>query len=282
MTGIMTARIAVCLLLAALLLMGAGSAFASDAAQPDVAVEVAQFSDMKGHGAASDAKNAVAEDDFDDFDEYADTQDLIADPFKGWNMVWFHFNDAMYHGVFKPVATGYAWAIPAKPRQWVRNFFTNMLFPVRFVNNIFQGKFDAAYMETSKFIANTSWGLLGFADVTSGMKRNWEPERPTADGFGQTLGKAGLGHGVYLVWPFLGPSSIRESVGWVGDTLLDPLTYCDLTFIEFVAVRAYKNVNQLSLELRGNEYETITDGAIDKYAAVRDAYIRFRAKKVKE
>ncbi|MBU4192202.1 MAG: VacJ family lipoprotein, partial [Proteobacteria bacterium] len=65
----MTARIAVCLLLAALLLMGAGSVFASDAAQPDGTVEVAQFSDMKGHGAAADAKNAVAEDDVDDFDE---------------------------------------------------------------------------------------------------------------------------------------------------------------------------------------------------------------------
>lgn len=277
----MTARIAVCLMMVALLLSWGGAACASGPEQ-GTPVQVAQFSDMKGAGAAGDAKNAVAEDDFDDFDEYADTQDLVADPLKGWNTVWFHFNDAMYHGVFKPVATGYAWAVPAKPRQWVRNFFTNMLFPVRFVNDILQGKFDAAYMETSKFIANTSWGLLGFADVTSGMKRNWVPERPTADGLGQTLGKAGFGHGVYLVWPFLGPSSIRESVGWVGDTYLDPLTYTDLTFVEFVAVRAYKNVNQLSLELTANEYETITEGAIDKYAAVRDAYIRFRAKKVKE
>ena len=93
-------------------------------------------------------------------------------------MVWFHFNDAMYHAVFKPVAEGYAWVVPAKPRQWVRNFFTNMLFPVRFVNNILQGKFDAAYMEFSKFLANTSWGLLGFADITGDMKRNWEPKRP--------------------------------------------------------------------------------------------------------
>ena len=91
-----------------------------------------------------------------------------------------------------------------------------------------------------------------------------------------------IGHGIYLVWPFLGPSSIRETVGWVGDAFLDPLTYGDLTFIEFMAIRAYKNVNELSLELNSNEYEAITDGAIDKYAAVRDAYIRFRAKKVQE
>ncbi|MGL1863286.1 MAG: VacJ family lipoprotein [Pseudodesulfovibrio sp.] len=270
--------------LAALLLMWGGASFASDAGTPlDGAKQVAQFSDMKGAGAAADAQGDASDyDDFDDMDEYADTETLIADPLSGVNLVMFHFNDAMYHAIFKPVATGYAWAVPPAPRQWVRNFFTNMLYPVRFVNNIFQGKFDAAYMETSKFIANTSWGLLGFADVTSTMKRNWEPERPTADGLGQTLGKAGVGHGIYIVWPFIGPSSIRETVGWLGDSYLDPLSYGDLSFVEFMAIRAYKNVNTLSLQLRANEYEALTEGAIDKYAAVRDAYIRFRAKKVQE
>ncbi len=87
---------------------------------------------------------------------------------------------------------------------------------------------------------------------------------------------------MYIVWPVIGPSSIRESVGWVGDYFLDPLTYTDFTFIEFAAIRSFKNVNELSLQLKGNEYEALTDGAIDKYAAVRDAYIRFRAKKVSE
>jgi phospholipid-binding lipoprotein MlaA len=144
----MIRRFATGLLLAALLLLGAGSALAASSDAADESNQVAQLSDMRGAGAAVDAANA---DDFDDFDdEYSDTGNLVADPLKGWNTVWFYFNDAMYHGVFKPVAKGYAWAIPAKPRQWVRNFFTNMLFPVRFVNDILQGKFDAAYMETLK------------------------------------------------------------------------------------------------------------------------------------
>ncbi|WP_319470866.1 VacJ family lipoprotein [uncultured Pseudodesulfovibrio sp.] len=276
----MNIRFVVCLMLAALLYLGVGAALASSEGDVEEGVQVAQFSDMKGAGAAADASDF---DDFDDMgDEYSDSGKLVADPLKGWNMVWFHFNDAMFHGVLKPVATGYAWLVPAKPRQWVRNFFINLLFPVRFVNNILQGKFDAAYMETSKFLVNTSFGLLGFVDVTEGRKRNWLPEKPTADGLGQTLGKAGFGHGIYLVWPFIGPSSIRESVGWVGDLYLDPLTYTDLTWIERGGIWAYKNVNNLSLELRGNEYEAITEGAIDKYAAVRNAYIRFRAKKVEE
>nr|WP_321513497.1 VacJ family lipoprotein [uncultured Pseudodesulfovibrio sp.] len=250
----------------------AGAAFASDTAMPEDQVQLAQFS----------AGDISDEEEFDDFNsEYAEHK-LVADPLYYWNRVWFEINDALYHGLFRPTAEGYAWLVPAKPRTWVSNFFTNLLFPVRFINNILTGKFDAAYMETSKFIANTSFGVLGLGDVTGGMPRNWEPERPTADGFGQTLGKAGVGHGVYLVWPFIGPSSIRESVGWLADAYCDPLTYGRFTFIEFAAIRVYNNLNSLSLQLKGNEYEALTEGAVDKYAAVRDAYIRFRAKKVAE
>ncbi|BDQ37653.1 ABC transporter [Pseudodesulfovibrio nedwellii] len=260
------------LVVVALLLGFAGASFAADANALDDQVQLAQFS----------AGDISDEDDFDDIDgDYAEHK-LVADPLYYWNRVWFEINDALYHGFFRPTAKGYAWLVPAKPRSWVNNFFTNLLFPVRFLNNILTGKFDAAYMETSKFIANTSFGLLGLGDVTSGTPRNWEPERPTADGFGQTLGKAGIGHGVYLVWPFIGPSSIRESVGWVADAYCDPLTYGRFTFIEFAAIRVYNNLNTLSLELKGNEYEVLTEGAVDKYAAVRDAYIRFRAKKVAE
>lgn len=269
----MNHRITLGLWVALVLFLAAASASAADTMEQP-GTQVAQFGQVKSEGAE--------EDPFADFDEYDDAGQQVLDPFEGWNKVWFYFNDGLYHGVFKPLATGYAWAIPAKPRQGVQNVFRNMLFPVRFVNNILQGKFDAAYMEFSMFIANTTWGLLGVYDVASTMERRWEPERPTADGFGQTLGKAGVGHGVYLVWPFIGPSSVRETVGWVADAYLDPLTYGDLTFLEFAAIRAYRNVNDLSLQLDGNEYETITDGAIDKYAAVRNAYIRYRAKKVAE
>lgn len=276
----MNFRLIFCLALTAFLFCGAGAVLASDVA-PDGSRQVAQMTPMKGAGAAVDAEDAADLDDFDD-DEYANTEDLVWDPIYGFNKVMFDINDALFHHVFKPVATGYAWLVPAQPRRGVRNFFTNMLFPVRFVNNVFQGKFDAAGMETSKFIANTAFGFLGLMDVTANSKRVWEPERPTADGLGQTLGKAGFGHGFYIVWPFLGPSSVRESVGWLGDAYLDPLTYGNLSFIEFAGIRVFNNLNSLSLELRGNEYEALTEGAVDKYAAVRDAYIRFRAKKVKE
>lgn len=262
--------------LAAVLLLGAAD-LSRASGTPAEPVRVAQFG---GEPATAPGSGTVVTDDFDDFDaEYAD-QPLVSDPLSGWNRVWFDINDALYRGVFRPMARGYAWAIPPRPRTWVSNFFTNMLFPVRFLNDLMTGKWDAAYMEMSKFVANTSFGVLGLGDVTGDMPKNWEPERPTADGFDQTLGKAGFGPGIYLVWPFIGPSSIRGTVGWVADAYCDPLTYGRFTFVEFMAIRAYKNLNDLSLQLEGNEYETLTEGAVDKYAAVRDAYIRYRAKRV--
>jgi len=236
----------------------------------------------------SPAATSSAEDDFSDFEDFDqfeheyDTAPDVADPLYPINYAMFHFNDFLYHNVGKPAARLWDWAAPRQPRQWVSNFFTNLLFPVRFVNNLLQGKWDAAYMETSKFMMNTTWGCLGLFDVSGTMKKRWDPERPTADGFGQTMGKAGIGHGIYLYWPIIGPSSLRETAGWWVDAQLDPLTYGDLSFIEFAAIRSFKNLNKLSLELVGNEYETLTEGAVDPYAAVRDGYLRFRAKKVKE
>lgn len=220
--------------------------------------------------------------DFEDFDDEYSDEPLVADPLYAFNYAMFQFNDFLYYGVAKPVATAYDWAVPTVPRRMISNFFTNLLYPVRFVNNLLQGKWDAAYMETSKFIMNTTWGVLGLMDVTSTMKRRWEPERPTAEGFGQSMGKAGIGHGFYIVWPVVGPSSLRESIGWYADAQLDPLSYGKFTLIEFAAIRSFKNLNTLSLELVGNEYEAMTTGAIDPYAAVKNAYIRFRAKKVEE
>lgn len=260
-------------LAAALLLGVAGVSFAASAPTASVqdGVQVAQFSATPAN-----------EDDFAEMEAGYDHALDVYDPLSGWNRFWFNINDSLYRNVFRPMAQGYAWVLPPRPRTWVSNFFTNLLFPVRFINDVLTGKFDAAYMETSKFVANTSFGVLGLGDVTEGMPRNWEPERPTADGFDQTLGKAGFGYGMYLVWPIVGPSSVRGSVGWVVDAYCDPLTYGKFTFLEFVAIRTYKNLNDLSLQLEGNEYETLTEGAVDKYAAVRDAYIRFRAKKVAE
>ncbi|MBN2139548.1 MAG: VacJ family lipoprotein [Desulfovibrionaceae bacterium] len=210
-----------------------------------------------------------------------EADDVLArtpDPLEGWNRFWFQFNDKLYFYLFKPVAKGYSYVLPEKPRTWVQNFFHNLLFPVRLVNCILQGKLRSAGAETSKFIANTTFGACGLSDFANHL----EPTAPTPTGeedLGQTLGVWGFGNGVYLVWPIIGPSSIRDSVGFVGDRFLDPVTYVT-PWYNSVAITAYSKINKLSLEL--GQYEDLKEGAIDPYAAFRDAYLRNREKKIRE
>ncbi|SKA97221.1 phospholipid-binding lipoprotein MlaA [Paucidesulfovibrio gracilis DSM 16080] len=205
-----------------------------------------------------------------------DVVDRTPDPFEGWNRFWFQFNDRLYFYLVKPVSQGYAYVIPERPRQWVENFFTNLMFPVRFVNCLLQGKLDSAGMETSKFIANTAFGLGGLADVASDM----DPVRPTPPGdedLGQTFGSWGIANGPYLVWPIIGPSTARDSVGYVGDHFITPTTYLHPWYWS-VAAKAYEKVNFVSLRI--GEYEGIKEGAIDPYVTFKSAYLRYREKKV--
>ena len=204
---------------------------------------------------------------------------VIADPYEGWNRFWYHFNDIVYTGVLDPLARGYAFIIPEKPRSWVSNFFENLLFPVRFVNCILQGKLNNAGIEASKFIGNTFFGLGGLGAPMNGVA----PTHPTPyngdEDFGQTLGVWGMGNGVYLTWPFIGPSTFRDTIGYAGDYFLTPTSYLNPWYWS-IAAKSYDKVNEVSLNL--GEYESLKEASIDPYEAIKDAYVRFRAKQVKQ
>jgi phospholipid-binding lipoprotein MlaA len=119
---------------------------------------------------------------------------------------------------------------------------------------------------------NTTWGVLGFGDLFAG---NPEAKTPDAD-LGLALARHGVGNGIYLVWPFLGPSTLRDTVGWVGGLPLDPIGYVQ-PLEASLGVRAYSEVNATSFRI--GDYESLKDAAIDPYLAVRDAYLQNRASK---
>lgn len=200
------------------------------------------------------------------------------DPLEGWNRMWFGFNDKLYFWALKPVAQGYGAVIPERPRLWVHNFFHNLMYPVRFVSLMLQGKPSAAAVETSRFIGNTAFGLGGFADVTSDNKP-FKPIGSTEKDLGLTFGYWGGGNGMYLVWPFLGPSSARDSVGYVGDYFLTPVSYIHPWYWS-IATKGYDKINEVSMRI--GDYETLKDASVDPYEAVRDAYLRNRFKKVND
>jgi phospholipid-binding lipoprotein MlaA len=97
--------------------------------------------------------------------------------------------------------------------------------------------------------------------------------------FGQTLGLYGLGPGFFINWPILGPSSVRGTVGFVGDMYLDPVIWTRMDLGERFVIRGYERVNATSLSL--GEYEALKKAALDPYVALRDAYYQYRQNKIK-
>ncbi|MFI5294913.1 MAG: VacJ family lipoprotein [Thermodesulfovibrionales bacterium] len=199
----------------------------------------------------------------------------IVDPLEPWNRVMFTINDRLYFWLMKPTTKIYNTFIPEWGRIRVRNVVHNVATPVRFVNAVLQLKFHAAVGELGRFVANTVGGLGGMFEV---VKDN--PQIGTSDrDFGQTLGKYGIPDGFYIIWPFLGPSSFRDSIGMAGDGFLTPESYIT-PFWDSVAVQAYEKVNDVSLRI--GDYEDFKESAIDPYIAMKDAYYQYRKSKVKE
>ena len=209
-------------------------------------------------------------DAFGEFDqEFAAASIQVADPLEPLNRTIFIFNDALYFWVLKPLATGYNFILPEVARRGVRNFFSNLLTPIRLVNCALQGKGNAAIYEGSRFVINTTVGILGFWDAAQDL---YDIEISNED-LGQTLGAYGMGNGFFLVWPVLGPSSLRDSVGFLGDLYLNPITYIDSDSLAY-GVGFYRRFNDLSLRI--GDYEAIKQAAVDPYIAIRDGYIQFR------
>ena len=200
----------------------------------------------------------------------------IADPLEPFNRAMYHFNDKLYFWVLKPVARGYRTVVPEEARVGVRNFFTNITFPVRFVNCLLQANFRGAASELGRFAINTLLGIGGLFDVASIPEINLLKQD---EDFGQTLGVFGLGQGFYINWPILGPSSPRDTLGLAGDGFLHPLYYLAPWDVS-LGVRAYEEVNDTSLSI--GDYESLKEAAIDPYVAIRDAYVQYRQKKVKD
>ena len=225
-----------------------------------------------------DEKESVDEldDDFfdDDFDDTKQTQQ-IADPLYYFNYAMYSFNDFLYFAALKPLATGYKAVTPTAFRKGVKNFFHNLLFPVRFVNNLLQGKIKEAGTEVGIFLINTTFGLAGYHQVA---QDDFNLNTSNED-LGQTLGSYSIGNGFYLVLPIFGPSSLRDTVGFVGDFFLKPVNYVDPWEARY-GIKAFDTVTSISFRL--GDYEALKKAAFDPYIALKDAYIQNRNEKIRK
>ena len=237
---------------------------------------------------ATDESATESEEEDENDDEYADEEDenddeyadeevqLIPDPWIEMNRGIYHFNDKLYFWLLKPVARGYGFIIPKELRLAIRNMFYNVRFPVRFVNCLLQGKGRKAGAEFGQFFINSTVGFLGMQNVAA----NYPQLQPSVEDLGQTFAVWGFGSGAYLMLPFFGPSSLRDGLGRLGDTFLDPIWwYFDDIWVS-IGIRAGETVNDTSLRI--GEYEALKQAAIDPYVMIRNAFVQNRQKLIAE
>jgi len=190
------------------------------------------------------------------------------DPLEPINRGIYHFNDGVDNLIVKPAAEVYRGVLPQFARTGVSNFFSNIGDVIVALNNLLQGKFLQAASDVGRIVVNTTAGLLGVLDVATeiGLEKHNED-------FGQTLGYWGIGNGPYLVLPFLGPSTLRDTVGLVGDYKTNPITYVDPTRDRNALYGLFFLSRRAELLDTSKILET---AALDPYEFLRDAYLQRR------
>ena len=219
---------------------------------------------------------SFTDEEFDLLEEELDDEEVgVADPLEGFNRLMFGLNDTLYFWIFKPIAQTYKAVAPEPARIGIRNFFQNIGTPVRYVNCLLQGKGPAAGTELHRFWVNTTEGILGFGDPA----RDQYGLQPTWEDLGQTLGVYGMDNGFYIVWPLLGPSTVRDSLGMVGDVFLNPVRYVRPRETSYI-ISATRGINLSSFHI--DEYEDFKVAFLEPYIAMREAYIQNREEQIQK
>lgn len=142
------------------------------------------------------------------------------DPLEPWNRSASIFNHGMLMGVVDPLATAYRIVVPSPVRTSIQRFSTNLLYPRRVLAFLLQAELGGAWDETRRFGVNTTLGFLGFLDPASDF------DIPASDeDFGQVFGRWGWEPSTFLVVPFFGPSTVRDGLGLIPDSLTNPASY---------------------------------------------------------
>ena len=187
------------------------------------------------------------------------------DPWEGFNRQVFAFNDAVDRAVLKPTARGYRAVTPQPVQTGVGNFFSNLGEPRTALNSLLQGKPGNAGIALSRFAINTTVGIGGLWDFATHMEITGRDED-----FGQTLAVWGWEESRYLVLPFLGPSTLRDTGGLPADAATYPLYYLNDAELE-IALTALRVVDMRAGLL---DQEELISG--DRYSFIRDTWLQRR------
>ena len=201
------------------------------------------------------------------------------DCFEKVNRATFAFNNVLDKAIFKPVATGYNY-LPQLVKSGVNNATSNILYLITIPNDILQGNFSNALNNSGRFLVNTTFGILGLFDPAQKIGL----EKLEHEDYGQTLGAWGVGPGCYFVLPIFGPTTVRDAVGRIGNTLLDPFYITTVGDRELMnsdfPERAYYIEKGLDVtDFRANNlksFENLEKNSVDLYASIRSLYLQRR------
>ena len=205
----------------------------------------------------------------------------IEDCSEGFNRASFTFNQGLDKIIFKPVASAYR-VLPSPIKTGVSNSLDNLTNLVTIPNNILQGDFKMAGVNTGRFVINTTVGILGLVDVAQYLGfTEYEKED-----YGQSLAKAGVGPGCYIVLPVLGPSTARDTVSTFanflgGDAWYNVTVKNDTQY--FSEIDYYSSRAAAGIDFRAKNYDSIENlekNSLDFYASVKSLYLQDRQKKI--
>jgi phospholipid-binding lipoprotein MlaA len=197
-----------------------------------------------------------------------------SDPFESFNRAMYTFNDAFDRALVKPLAVGYRYVIPSPIRRGVGNFFSNLRAPTTFINDLLQGKPARARETLDRFLLNSSIGLLGFIDIAMPLGK-----LPHEEDYGQTLAVWGVPSGPYLVLPFLGPSTARDSIAKIPEFLIaDPLW--EPGDVKVTVARFGLRLIDLRSRLLG--VDRILQMQVDPYLFLRETYLQQRSAQISD
>ena len=206
----------------------------------------------------------------------------VKDCFEGLNRATFSLNQGLDKVIFKPVAKGYR-KLPSPIRSGTSNALENISSLITIPNNILQGEFRKAGVNTGRFVVNTTVGILGIFDVATKMDF---PEYERED-YGQTFGAWGIGAGCYVVLPVIGPSTVRDAFGSFvnvlgGDPYYNASVHGNNQYLDKDMYMATKIIS--GIDFRAKNLDTIDNlekNSMDFYASVRSLYLQDRQQKIR-
>ena len=194
----------------------------------------------------------------------------------------FKFNMALDDIVLEPLAKGYN-KLPTPVKTGTSNFTSNIATLLSIPNNILQGNLSQLGHSVGSFAINTTVGILGFLNPAEkiGLK-------PHKEDVGQTLGSYGVGPGCYFVLPIFGPTTVRDSVGLIADTFIDPFAHVTIrekellgasgNSLDFYAVKSATVVDFRSDN--DTNFKNLEENSIDLYSSLKSIYLQDRENKI--